>query len=61
MICTMCFDQLASPFMALTDFLSICVLPIGLVPLVLILPFLIVYELLMGWARDDNEEKKEEK
>ena len=57
----MCFDQLTSPFMALTDFLSALWLPLGLVPLIFILPILILYELLVGWARDDNEEKKEEK
>ena len=54
-------NQLTSPFMALTDLLSAVVLPIGLIPLVFILPILMIYEGVVHWARDDNEQKKTEK
>ena len=53
--------QLISPFMALTDGLSAFLLPIGLIPLVFILPILMIYEGVVHWARDDNEQREAEK
>merc|ERR1712130_381691 len=52
-------DELTSPIIALTDLLSAVFLPVGLIPLLLILPILMIYEEIVRWTRDDNEEKTE--
>lgn len=47
-------DELTSPFVALVDIISACFFPLGLIPLLLFLPFLIVYGLVVNCKRDQD-------
>merc|ERR1712228_1139835 len=48
-------NELVTPFVALTEIVSACFLPIAMIPLLLISPVLILYELIVRWISDDNE------
>jgi len=48
-------DELVSPIVALMDLISAALLPIALLPLIIILVPLIIFERVMSWTEDDND------
>lgn len=67
LFCNSCFQpfplknyhkELTNPFLALVDFVSAMFIPIGLIPMLFVMPILIVYENVVKWTNDDNDAKE---